>query len=277
MIELPEAITLGQQLNEALTGKIITDVFNSNSPHKFTFFTGDPLTYKQLLTGKKIVSAQSYGIFVDIMLEDNIRISLNDGINFHYGNESSKIPAKYQLLLTFDDESFLALTVAMYGGIAIYQGEFDNKYYNKSVKSISPLSDAFDKTYFESLINKETKNISAKALLATEQRIPGIGNGTLQDILFNASIHPKRKILSITDMEKENLFQSIKSTLKVMTDNGGRNTENDLYGNKGGYTTLMSKNTYKNPCPKCRGSITKENYMGGTIYYCPNCQPLNKK
>lgn len=276
MIELPEAITLGRQLDEALSGKTITDVFNSNSPHKFTFFTGDPLTYKQLLTGKKIVSAEGNGIFVDIVLEDNIRISLNDGINFHYGNGSSRIPAKYQLLLTFDDGSFLALTVAMYGGIAVYQGEFDNPYYDKSIKRISPLSDAFDMAYFEKLIANEKKDISVKALLATEQRIPGIGNGSLQDILFNASLNPKRKILSLSGDERKNLYHAIKETLKAMTEGGGRNTENNLYG-KGGYETLMSKNTYRNPCPKCGGSIIKENYMGGTIYYCLNCQPLNKK
>jgi len=274
MIELPEAITLGRQLNEALTGKMITDVFNSNSPHKFTFFTGDPLKYKQLLVGKKIMSAKAYGIFVDIILEDHIRISLSDGINFHYGNASSQIPSKYQLLLTFDNECFLAFTVAMYGGIAIYQGMFDNKYYNKSMDSISPLSERFDKTYFENLINKETKDISVKALLATEQRIPGVGNGVLQDILFKASIHPKRKILSLSNKEKENLFISLKTTLQGMIEGGGRNTEKDLYGNKGGYMTLMSKNTYKNPCMKCGGAITKENYKGGSVYYCPSCQPL---
>lgn len=79
MIELPEAITLGRQINETLCGRTITDVFNSNSPHRFTFFYGDPLTYNELLTGKKILSAEGCGIFVDIILEDDIRISLNDG------------------------------------------------------------------------------------------------------------------------------------------------------------------------------------------------------
>ena len=274
MIELPEAITLGQQLHEALSGKTITNVFNSNSPHKFTFFYGNPLSYKQLLIGKKILSAQGYGIFVDIVLEDNIRISFSDGVNLRYGNESAQIPDKYQLLLTFDNESFLVFTVAMYGGIAAYQGKFDNKYYNKSVESISPLSDKFNMTYFENLISKEAKNISVKALLATEQRIPGIGNGVLQDILFNALLNPKRKILSLTNEEKKNLFHAIKETLRTMTINGGRDTENDLYGSKCGYKTLMSKNTCKNPCPKCGNGIIKENYLGGTIYYCPQCQPI---
>lgn len=272
MIELPEAVTLGRQINETLSGKTITDVFNANSPHKFTFFYGDPLSYKQLLTGKKIITAQGYGIFVDIMLGNDIRLSFNDGVNLNYGTETCQIPAKYQLLLTFDDETFLAFTVAMYGGIAIYEGKFDNKYYAKSVESISPLSDAFDMDYFENLVANEKKNISVKALLATEQRIPGIGNGALQDILFNASLNPKRKILSLSSDEKRNLFHAIKETLRAMLEGGGRNTENNLFG-KGSYKTLMSKNTYNHPCPKCGHSITKENYMGGTVYYCSHCQP----
>lgn len=56
---------------------------------------------------------------------------------------------------------------------------------------------------------------SVKVLLATEQRIPGLGNGVLQDILFNAKINPKREINSLTDIDKSALLQSIKMTLKT--------------------------------------------------------------
>lgn len=52
--------------------------------------------------------------------------------------------------------------------------------------------------------------LSVKAVLATEQRIPGLGNGVLQDILFNAKINPKRKIGSLADFEKSSLLQAIK-------------------------------------------------------------------
>jgi hypothetical protein len=37
-----------------------------------------------------------------------------------------------------------------------------------------------------SKLGQEVKKLSLKALLATEQRIPGLGNGVLQDILFKA-------------------------------------------------------------------------------------------
>ena len=55
---------------------------------------------------------------------------------------------------------------------------------------------------------------------------------------------------------------------------GGRDTEKDLFGNAGGYKTILSKNTVNEPCPKCNTEIRKEAYLGGSIYYCPCCQRL---
>ena len=40
--------------------------------------------------------------------------------------------------------------------------------------------------------------------------------------------------------------------------------------------TLLSKNTFTEPCPGCGGAIVKEAYLGGAVYYCPVCQPLIK-
>jgi formamidopyrimidine-DNA glycosylase len=60
-----------------------------------------------------------------------------------------------------------------------------------------------------------------KAVLATQQRIPGLGNGVLQDILYNAKRHPKRKLNTLDQEKRKNLFASIKSTLKEMIKQGG--------------------------------------------------------
>jgi formamidopyrimidine-DNA glycosylase len=59
-----------------------------------------------------------------------------------------------------------------------------------------------------------------------------------------------------------------------MAAEGGRDTETDLYGQPGGYKTVLSKNTAGTACPKCGTMIIKEAYMGGSIYYCAGCQPL---
>lgn len=52
MLELPEVITLSKQVNNALSGKTITQVFNATKPHKFTFYNGEPSEYGKLLVGK---------------------------------------------------------------------------------------------------------------------------------------------------------------------------------------------------------------------------------
>lgn len=274
MIELPEAIVIGRQVQRMLVGRKVTEVYGPTHLHKFTFFNGTPGEYRSLLMDCRVESAFGKGIFVDILFGGDIHLSIFDGINMRYGVANDKLPEKYQMLITFDDNSFISFTTSMYGGIYVFHKEFDNKYRTLSLNSLSPLNDEFDAAFFTRLLASEKKNISIKALLASEQRIPGVGNGVLQDILFNASIHPKRKLFSLDDTEKQTLFSSLKDTLRAMTDGGGRDTETDFMGNKGQYRTLLSKNTVSKPCPRCGGVIIKETYMGGSVYYCPECQKL---
>ena len=252
----------------------VTDVFNATYPHKFTWYTGDPAAYRNLLAGKKFLSAAGYGAFVDLLLEDKVHVALSDGVHMRYCSAGADIPSKYQLLITFDDDSFLVFTVAMYGGINAFRDKLDNPYYLGALSKPSPHDNRFDAAYFDRLVAGAKPNLSAKAFLATHQRIPGLGNGVLQDILFNARIHPKRKMATLGERELDALFGAVKSTLAEMTAVGGRDTEKDLFGNSGGYKVILSKNTYTDPCPVCGGALVKEAYLGGAVYYCPHCQPL---
>lgn len=77
--------------------------------------------------------------------------------------------------------------------------------------------------------------LSAKALPATGQHIPGLGNGTLKDILFRADIHPKAKVSMLSHQTLRDLHKQIRDTLLEMTALGGRDTEKDLYGLPGLY------------------------------------------
>lgn len=274
MLEIPESKTISLQASGVLTGRKITEVFNASSPHKFAFFKGNPADYGRLLKGRRIISARGHGMFVDIGLDGDVYITIGDGTNLRYFSPSEMPPEKYQLLIGFDDNSCIAFTVAMYGSILAYSGILENPYHQGSLKSLSPLDEAFDEAFFDRIISGVKRDLPAKALLATEQRIPGLGNGVLQDILFNARIHPKRKKSSLTDSAKTDLFKSLSLTLKKMTELGGRDTEKDLFGKNGGYRSILSKNTLNDPCPECGGSIKKEAYLGGAVYFCPSCQKL---
>ena len=274
MLEIPESKTISLQAGNILTGKRIIEVMNATSPHKFAFYCGDPSRYAELLTGRRIMSTKGHGMFVDICCDEDVIITISEGAHMRYYPPPEPRPEKHQLLVGFEDDSCVSFTVAMYGGIWARKGIFDNPYYQRSLDSISPLDEAFDESFFDNIFKSTAKDMSLKALLATEQRIPGIGNGVLQDILFNARIHPKRKKSTLSDGQKTGLFDSLKATLKSMTDRGGRDTEKDFFGQTGGYKTLLSKNTWNTPCPNCGHTIIKEAYLGGAVYFCPTCQVL---
>ena len=275
MIELPEAMVLSKQLNESIRGKRIMNVIAAYSPHKFAWYHEDPQKYHDLLADKVIGIADGFGSMVEIKAEDAI-ILFGEGVGIRFHREDEKKPQKHQLLIEFEDFSALSASVQMYGGLWCFkEGEFENQYYFIAKEKPSTLSNEFDRAYFDSIISAPgIEKLSTKALLATEQRIPGLGNGVLQDILYNARIHPKRKVKTFTETDIDNLYNSIKSTLTQMTFEGGRDTERDLFGCFGGYKTRVSKNTVGKDCEICGNKIKKEAYMGGSIYYCEGCQKI---
>ena len=274
MIEIPESKNLARQLTQALSGKVIWSVAAAASPHGFAGYHGDPAEYPARLTGCQIDRADGFGGMVEIVAGD-MRILFNDGINLRYLEAGTPPPKKHQLLLVFGDGSALVCSVSMYGGMmAFKQGEEENGYITGSRTKVSPLADGFNRAYFELLREATSEKLSAKAFLATEQRVPGLGNGVLQDILFNARINPMKKLSALVGADIDKLYDAVKTTLRDMTELGGRDTERDIFGNPCGYKTILSRNTLDQPCPVCGGAITKKAYMGGSVYYCGACQPM---
>ena len=277
MIELPESHALAACMNEAVRGKVIKEVKAGLTPHGFAFFYGNKEDYPALLEGKTVGESRAWGGYLETDAEDAV-IRFNDGVNVRYYEAGAKLPAKHQMYIGFEDGSCIVCTIQMYGGISVSKaGEDQNPYYLTARRKPTPLTDAFDEAYFlqmyEEAKNKK-KNMSAKAFLATEQRIPGLGNGVLQDILFEAGLHPKARLENLTDEDLDSLYRSIKQVLLRMTQQGGRDTEKTLFGQYGGYMTILSKKTLEEPCPVCGGMISRQAYLGGNVYFCPRCQEM---
>jgi formamidopyrimidine-DNA glycosylase len=273
MIELPEAVTIARQIDRAAAGLRVRHAIAGASPHKFAWFHGDPAGYDPLLRDRAVGGATSHGGFVEVELED-ARLLFAEGVVLRWHGAVEAPPARHQLLVGFDDGSALSATVQMYGGLWAYRaGTFQNTYLEAALRAPSPLSPAFDEAHFARLLDApDAANGSLKALLATKQRVPGLGNGVLQDILFEARLHPKRKVASLTGDERSALSRAVTSTLAEMTRQGGRDTERDLHGRPGGYATRLSRLTVGQPCGRCGTTTVKQAYLGGAIYVCPGCQ-----
>ncbi|KAF0194104.1 MAG: Formamidopyrimidine-DNA glycosylase [Bacillota bacterium] len=273
MLEIPEALTIARQVEAALLGRSVTRVVAGHSPHKFAWYYEEPSAYSEMLVGRVIAKTAAPGGKVEVIAGDAVML-FGDGVNLRYHSRGEQHPVKHQLLVEFDDGSALSGSVQMYGGLWCFpKGSFNNYYYQVAREKPTPLSPDFAPEYFRGLTAMPgVAKLSTKAFLATEQRIPGLGNGVLQDILYNAGIHPKRKMGTLTDADIENLYAAVKTTLAEMTELGGRDTEKDLLGNPGGYHTKMSSKTHGQPCSRCGSIIVKESYMGGAVYYCGLCQ-----
>lgn len=279
MIEIPESIIIARQLNESVKGKKIMQVEAAHTPHSLAFYTGDAEFYSRVMEGKAIGEAAGIGSMIEFSLESaeeeesKYNFVIGDGTNIHLYMPGEKIPQRYQTKLTLEDDSALVCTVQMYGSMFLIEPDlYDNYYYQVAKQKPFPGTEEFDYEYFCSLKEELSGNMSVKAFLATEQRIPGLGNGILQDILFLSGLHPKRKIGTLREAQWKKLYETIIDTIDKMTAAGGRNTEKDLYGEKGSYQTLLSKMTVGKPCPYCGNIIQKASYLGGTVYFCPGCQ-----
>lgn len=275
MIEIPESRTLARQLNESFKGKRIVAVEIEHTSHGFAWYSGTQKEYEEIMTGQVIGQAEGLGSFVDIVI-GKYRFTINDGINLRCYSNNEKLPGRYQMSISLEDGTTLICTVQMYGGMMLFDPDtYDNPYYLKAKEKPMPGTDDFDWPWFKSLRAEAAGNLSAKAFLATEQRIPGLGNGILQDILLESGIHPKRKLGTMREADLKRMYQAIISVTRQMTEAGGRDTEKDLWGEAGGYRTKLSKKTNGAPCPYCGTEIQKATYLGGTIYFCPRCQSLN--
>lgn len=273
MMELPEAAVIAQQITSTLSGKRIAHTVANASPHKFAWYSGNPAEYNDRLAGKTIGSASPRAGLVEVHAGDMV-LALSTSLR--YLTAAEKRPKKHQLLVDFDDATALVATVQMWGCLACFREGEDAGVpdYLSAITQPSPLTDAFDRAYFNTLLKPGTGELSAKAFLATEQRIPGLGNGVAQDILWTSHIHPRRKVATLAAGDLDALFGAVKSVLAEMVTLGGRDTERDLFGQPGGYKTVLSRNTVDAPCPKCGEPIHKEAYLGGSIYFCAQCQPL---
>ena len=275
MIELPEAKVIAHQIVVELTGKRIEYGDRGNAEHKFAFANGTSEEYQAILKGKTVGAARGHGSAILVPIEPgHVLVLGGGGERILYHPRDAKLPAKYHLLLRFAGGDCLTVTVQGWGNTLLLPEAAHGAHLHVQIERVPPLSTGFTWPFFESLFEEVGPESSAsiKYFLISEPGVWGIGNGCLQDILFHARIHPRRRIVDLTGAEKRALYDALVGTLARMVEQGGRYEERDLYGNRGGYVRLLDAKTKGTPCTVCGTPIEKAQYLGGAIYFCPTCQ-----
>ncbi|HEY3342121.1 MAG TPA: hypothetical protein VGK81_08895, partial [Anaerolineae bacterium] len=238
MIEYPEAVTIARQITERLNGKRIVAGVRGNTPHKFAFYSGTAEEYARLLPGKQVGPAEPHGSLIKVSIDPGYVLVLGGGgerILFHASG--ARLPKRHQLLLQFEDDTSLTVSVQGWGFAQLWPCEMVADKLHGDQGKLPPLSDEFTYDYFCGLFDQlEAGDPRAiKFFVISKPGVLGVGNGYLQDILFRAKLHPRRRAVEIMKRERRALYKAIRSIIQQAVDAGGRDTEHDLFDQPGCY------------------------------------------
>jgi formamidopyrimidine-DNA glycosylase len=268
MPEFPEIFNLATQLNERLAGRRISAI--EVLQPKCLNIPVD--AYQAALTGATLGDTHNRGKWI-LTHSDRGWLLFNLGM----GGEllivdRASLPEKRRILFDFEDGACLSVNFWWFGSAHFAaEGELEA---HPQVGKLGPNALDFTPDLLKDRLSGARGNL--KAFLLDQEKIAGIGNAYVHDILFLARLHPLRKIPSLSEAEIEALCQAIHDGLRPSLEKGGAFYEMDTYGKKGGFTFEEILIGYREgqPCPKC-GTIIQKIKTGGTSgFICPSCQPL---
>ncbi|MCW4012712.1 MAG: hypothetical protein NWF07_06940 [Candidatus Bathyarchaeota archaeon] len=275
-VELPEARILAEQLDQAITGKIIKeyDLKDVERMIKVGFLNKDLSEFKPI-KDKKVLGVTSRGNTIRVHLdgEMNILIGPEYGGVLSYLEKGGKVP-KYHLKLVFDDGSILTTRITSMGIVyAVADDRLTESYlYNRDfMGGISPDEPDFTWAWFKETIGAENRQLKP-LLVGKDAHIIGVSNATFQDVLYRAKIHPKRRASDLSEDELHALYDAIKTVVTERLGKLGKAEFTDIYGVQGGYVAAMGPNMKDQKCPRCGTEIEKRAHGGGSVYLCPSCQ-----
>ena len=114
-----------------------------------------------------------------------------------------------------------------------------------------------------------------KQILMDQTVIAGIGNIYSDEILFEAKIHPIRKVSKLTLAELQRIYQATQKILKKAIELRGESISDfrDLEGERGHFDEI--RQVYRREgekCSRCGTSIKRVKIGGRSAHFCPTCQ-----
>ncbi|NLO82320.1 MAG: hypothetical protein GX094_04565 [Clostridiales bacterium] len=232
--------------------------------------------FQKRTIGARIKDVRNKGKWIVTKLQngENILLSLGMGAHILYFDDEKNQADRYQVKVVFSDGSGYTVRFWWFGKFLLVSDDEMASEPNTKDIGIDPFDEKFTFDYFSSLM--KGKRAQVKAFLMNQKHVSGIGNMYMHDILFEARLHPQKKISDINEDEIKLLYNSILDVLNLSREKGGFFYESDFFGQKGGYTMDYFLVGYKEnqPCPACGEAIISIKTGSTTSYICPACQKL---
>ncbi len=134
-----------------------------------------------------------------------------------------------------------------------------------SKKNLGPdvLGEEFTLEYF--LENCRESRASVKSLLMNQELMAGIGNIYSDEVLFRAGIHPAVSAGNLSESDAGEVYRAVGEVMR-------RAIEKKVDPDEFPRTCLLPHREPGASCPRCDGTIRKEQISGRSAYFCDSHQ-----
>ncbi len=274
MPELPEVETIKQHLRELVVGSLITEVevldpglVEQPSTEEFERkLEGDRISGARRRAKHLIVELDS-GNFLVFQLKIGGQLLLVPPV------EEPKTALMLVLHLDGDRRLFLRDEMRFTRARLLNAEELEARL---STLGPEPLEEEFKRNGVEYL--QETlspRRAQIKSLLLDQKLVSGIGNIYVDEILYDARLHPRRKANTLSGEDWKRLHAAIIENLAAGVEHRGTTVRlyKDVLGRPGehqNYLRVFEKQG--RPCPGCEGKVVREKVGGRPTHFCPSCQ-----
>ena len=305
MPELPEVETTVRDLQKKVLGRTFVDVWTDfpkviKKPANFSQF-------KKEIKGKRIQRIWRRGKNILFDLSENKTLLIHQKLTGHLlfgrwekvgdiwqgsiGPLSEKINSYIHLLFTFDTGEMLALSdLRKFAKTELWKSlELEE---SEGFKNLGPepLEKNFTFEKFKEVLKEKRaakgeprqRRGKIKQVLMDQTIIAGIGNIYSDEILWEAKIHPLRRVNHLRNSELKMIYQNIKDVLLRAIQHKGSTIRSNVEefrrpeGLQGEYQEQLNAYYQKGEkkCSRCGGTIQKAKIGSRNAHYCPQCQKL---
>jgi len=214
------------------------------------------------LRGREFESTHRHGKFLFVTLDRGPLLVLHFGMTgeLAYFKHDQGEPAHTRLRIRFANGYRLAyVNRRRLGRVSLAENieEFIRD------EGLGPDALSVERDAFEDMLKGGRGKI--KSALMNQNGVAGIGNVYADEILFQASVRPGKRLEKLTGKARRELFRAMRRVLKVAIRHRGHREEFPK-------TYLSDHREAGAECPKCGGRIRKGTINGRSTYYCPQCQ-----
>ncbi|MDQ7849744.1 MAG: DNA-formamidopyrimidine glycosylase family protein [Armatimonadota bacterium] len=261
MPELPEVEVLARHLRPHLLGQTIRRV-QVLSPATVRSPRAD--RFARLIRGRTVRGVSRKGKYLLIALDGAMFLAVHLCMtgDLVVVPRSRPLHPHTRVVLGLDGADLRFLDQRRFGSMALLPGRALPAFPTLKRLGAEPLGVAFTLERFRALLRPRRGGL--KALLLRQEVVAGIGNLYADEILFQARLHPGRRVESLRLGEVRRLYRAVRHVLRRAVLGLAR------AGDPGG--VLLPVRQEGAACPRCDGRLAGLRLAGRTTVFCPSCQ-----